>query len=156
VSVLPQAAKDLIRKKLIVHAPEKRITIDDLVASEYFDEVRDLTAIPEYDELHKTMFDTCMDFKNRHNVYKYEGQEKFNMNFFEKVRPPFQKVEEKDKMWWEEKLFHSYDCAMKYIYEEDPDEEKLEEEEMGGRYSSDDANDNTTKAASADNKVDMN
>ena len=49
------------------------------------------------------------------------------MHFFEKIRPAFQKFEGDEKNFWEEKMYHLYDCAMLFIYEEDPDYKRLDE-----------------------------
>ena len=49
------------------------------------------------------------------------------MHFFEKIRPTFSAYEGDEKTFWEEKMYHLYDCAMLYIYDEDPDYKRLDE-----------------------------
>ena len=83
--IMPQTVKELIKKIVCL---QDRIAIDDLIASSYFDSVRNLKSMPKLDSQHMLLKYYCSDFISRCNVHKLQTQEEFTKNF-EEVRGKF-------------------------------------------------------------------
>ena len=58
---------------MIVLDKDKRLTIEELLEQEFFNDVKNLREMPKYDTLHQHLKDFITDFIKRSNVYKYEG-----------------------------------------------------------------------------------
>ena len=53
------------------------MSIEEVLQSEFFADVRKMEAAPQLDEAHKRLRDICDDQIKRENVYKYDGKEKY-------------------------------------------------------------------------------
>jgi hypothetical protein len=60
---------------------EERISIEEVINSSFFDQVRDLVSAPELDESHTKLREICLDFVKRRNVYKFKGQTDFDQTY---------------------------------------------------------------------------
>lgn len=117
---MPQEAKDLITKMIQVKQ-EDRITIEEVIANSLFDQVRNDKQCPKLDENHTKMKEVITDFLKRGNVHKFSGREEFDSNF-EKIKGKFDLEDE----YWSQKVQHMYEHALMFVFEIDPQNDKLE------------------------------
>ena len=126
---MPKDAKELMLKIMKVQQNE-RMTIDELVNSEFFDGVRELKTNPGLDEDHQKLKVVVQDFVNRGNVHKFNGRAEFDSKF-EEIRSKFPSDE-----YWTAKLDHVYEHALFFIFDIDPQNDKLEEVKLAVQKSS--------------------
>ncbi|CDW71361.1 agc pdk1 protein kinase [Stylonychia lemnae] len=122
--LIPQEAKDLIQKLLIVDH-KLRPSIENLLQSPYFDMVRNLKKMPEPSLLDKQLKEICLDFITRGNVYQLEGIDKFDQHFESNVIQKFIKeelwnlyLESQDQI--QLRLDHIRMLAKNFIFDTDP------------------------------------
>ena len=97
---------------------EDRISIEEVIQSSFFDSVRSFKQCPSYTDSNCKLKSIVEDFIQRGNVHKFSGQVEFDSNF-EKTREDFDPTE---KM----KLDQVYANALNFIFDIDPQKEKIE------------------------------
>ena len=93
--------------------PEDRATVDDVLSSFYFDEVREMKGMPPFTPDEQKLHETIQDFITRDNVHKFSGEEEFTKNFDEKIRPSFSQISKS-------RLDNVFECALLFIFDKDP------------------------------------
>lgn len=108
---------------MVVPEREKRATIEEVLQSEFFAEVRNMESAPQLDEVHRRLRDICDDQIKRENVYRYEGKEKYQQYWDETVKVKFE--QEENREYWDVKLAHAKACGQLFVFQDDPDAEHL-------------------------------
>lgn len=79
---------------MLVIDHEERISIEDVISNELFNDVRDMQEFPEMNEVDKKLKLITEDFIKRCNVYKLDGKEKFDKYFEDEVVENFKTKDE--------------------------------------------------------------
>ena len=83
--IIPQKAKDLIDRILKLD-PKERISLDEILNDELFDDVRDLKELPPISKDEEAITEIRKDILSRYNVYKLGTQEEFDTIVSEKFK----------------------------------------------------------------------
>jgi hypothetical protein len=95
--------------------PTQRITIEQVIESSFFDPIRSLSKCPVYKPEIVKLKKICEDFIQRGNVHKFSGREEFDRNW-EALKDTAMEV----------KYTHIYRHALFFIFDIDPQSEKIE------------------------------
>ncbi|CAI2366593.1 unnamed protein product [Moneuplotes crassus] len=131
-SVIPSKARLLISEMIQID-PSARIPLDSLLSSSYFDEVRDLTHLPEISAEEQVLVEIKKDIIKRHNVYKLDSQEVFMETIRDRV------VDRLGEEYYNENkdyIEHTIKIGRNYVYDL---EWKFEEEEQQENEAKDDS-----------------
>ena len=121
-SVIPEEAKDII-KQLLVLDPENRPSIEEVLESEYFKDVRASDALPELLAWETSLKEHLKDFIKRGNVYRFDGLSKFNEYYDENVKKALESNGVDSVI-----IEHYRSLALLFVFDKDPDQEDLEAE----------------------------
>ncbi len=106
--ILPVDARELIERMIKVD-PEERPSIEELIASSYFDEVKDLTEYPmEESKSLDELWEIRNDLIKRQNVHKLEPQPEFEEQLWAKLS---------DIGLSEPKIDHFTKIAMQFVFD---------------------------------------
>eukprot|EP00347_Sterkiella_histriomuscorum_P004813 403358994 len=86
--LIPQYAKELIQKMIQVDK-EQRFSISQVLEDKFFQEIKNCKEMPQMNQIDLKIKEVCNDFIQRGNVFKFDGEAKFEEYFEQTLKPQF-------------------------------------------------------------------
>ena len=113
--IIPHKARSLI-EKLIKIKPEERMTMEELLKYDYFNDVKDLTTLPDISKEEQALVEIRKDILKRHNVYKLDSEEIFLETITASIKDKVGEEYFKDN---KAKIDHLIKIGRNYVYDKE-------------------------------------